>query len=228
MLVKISCRKYDLEAEAVKLYGEDFDTVLKRFRKTPDYLMILNDKVTSFCPLTHMKELNENQKDMGMQTLYYYIEKLNSKVEEMLGLDKEREMSTTSSKPQSFFRDHFARRQQESPDSQNGVQKLDSYPALSAALSVAERNSYMDLGFQYAGHIIHTIIKSMGPDDESPVKSTRLPYGGDHRHDFTITTTTEHVHVHEVTPSVTDVASTVAPDPSPAQGFKYRYKAQRS
>ncbi|CAH2083303.1 unnamed protein product [Euphydryas editha] len=44
VIITSQCRRYNINEEAKKLYGEDLHTVLQRFRRTPEYLKILDIK----------------------------------------------------------------------------------------------------------------------------------------------------------------------------------------
>ena len=46
LAVQCKCRKYDIEEEAHKLYGDSFSNVVQKFRKTPEYLKILQSQVS--------------------------------------------------------------------------------------------------------------------------------------------------------------------------------------
>ncbi|CAH0698181.1 unnamed protein product [Spodoptera exigua] len=79
-----------------------------------------------------------------------------------------------------------------------GVKVLDSYKMFMHPLSVQERNSFKDLGFEFAGNLIHTIIDNMRPVDKGPGTRpmfTRQLSEGD---SYKTPSTTEHPHIHAV------------------------------
>ncbi|KAJ0184163.1 hypothetical protein K1T71_000586 [Dendrolimus kikuchii] len=211
--------KYDLETESQKLYGEDFRSILKRFRKTPDYLKILSEKV---------KELDTHQVMLSTAFTYHFVHmKMARKIKEMFGIVEQStpyEATTTSPAARmsnyfgkkSGFRRDFRQGPDKKSDEVNPIEVLDQYSAFSSPLNAAEINAFKDLGFEYAGHVIHGIIKHMGPDDAGE-HSTRLPSIDSGRF-----TTTEHSSIHEVTTaSQTEMMeSTLMTEPS-----LYKYRA---
>ncbi|XP_050360328.1 uncharacterized protein LOC126780104 isoform X4 [Nymphalis io] len=70
------CRKYDVNEEAHKLYGEDLDSVLQRFRRTPEYLKILNYK---------LEDLTKSMERIFAETFYHYNTELETEVRRMFG-----------------------------------------------------------------------------------------------------------------------------------------------
>ncbi|XP_026747534.1 uncharacterized protein LOC113508653 [Trichoplusia ni] len=70
-------RKYDVENEAMKLYSEDFKSVLRRFRRTPDYLKILSDK---------MDDMMIYYEEMSLQVLHYYHTKMVQRIADLVGV----------------------------------------------------------------------------------------------------------------------------------------------
>ncbi|XP_052748304.1 uncharacterized protein LOC128200107 [Galleria mellonella] len=184
LLNPVVCRKYDIETEAVKLYGETFRIILTRFRRSPDYLKILNDKTN---------ELREHYNHVTSHILYHYIEQMKKKLEDKYEKGKVKENNDMAADKSKLLCEGANEHEEVT---YSPIERLDRYHKLHSSLSVQERNSHMDLGFQYAGHIIHAIIKNLGSDEVS-VQSTKLPYGGDSHENKK--TTTEHVSVHEVT-----------------------------
>ncbi|XP_050556552.1 uncharacterized protein LOC118281127 isoform X2 [Spodoptera frugiperda] len=208
-------RKYDVETEAFKLYGEDFRTVLRRFRKTPDYLKILTDK---------LHDLETYLAEMSLQVLHYYHGKMAQRVNDIIGVSRF-EDGGTSPTPMLYYHAYGSRRQQDDPNQEEysrvGIKVLDGYRMFSHPLSVQERNSFKDLGFEFAGNIIHAIISNMGPVD-SPPRSTRQPFGGDL--DKAVPTIADQPHTHEVT---TDGSSNIARgfvDETTTESFRFRVK----
>ncbi|XP_023938419.2 uncharacterized protein LOC112046142 [Bicyclus anynana] len=54
---------------------------------------------------------------------------------------------------------------------------LDKYKKLRSPLTLEERNRMVDLGYEYIGRAIHSMLQNMSPGDTLPV-STRMPFGG--------------------------------------------------
>ncbi|XP_022830811.1 uncharacterized protein LOC111359467 [Spodoptera litura] len=139
-------RKYDVETEAFKLYGEDFKTVLRRFRKTPDYLKILNDK---------MRDLRTYVSEMSLQVLHYFHTKMAQRVNDIIGVSRVDDGASSSSSPMLYYHAYGNRRQQNDMNqdeySRIGIKVLDAYKIFGHPLTVQERNSFKDLGFEFAG-----------------------------------------------------------------------------
>ncbi|XP_073966290.1 uncharacterized protein isoform X2 [Choristoneura fumiferana] len=185
-------KKYDVEVEAQKLYGQNLALVLARFRKTADYLKILTDKA---------KDLNTELLEVAGQIWNYYVVKMRDEIKESVGLNT---VSTTDepTSPGSFrsMKKKVARRQdvtEINAEQQKKVDRIDNYQKLSNFLTLKERNEYKDLGFKYIGDAIHLIIEKMGVE-VSTMKSTRMPDGGDPPK-LRQRTTTEHARDHRVT-----------------------------
>ncbi|XP_049696218.2 uncharacterized protein LOC110378964 isoform X1 [Helicoverpa armigera] len=216
-------RKYDVESEAMKLYGEDFKSVLRRFRRTPDYLKILTDK---------MDDLKVYVREMSAQVLNYIHSKMVQRVNDLVGVTRPFEDATSPAPGANMYYHSYNRRQDaegeagegevpppgEEPDQlepedpveggeedvqhMKDVKTLDNYKAFNALLTTQERNSFRDVGYEFAGQLIHAIITNMGPVVEPQPKSTKLPNGGDPEK-FDKGSTTEHPQTHEVTAAST-------------------------
>ncbi|XP_028167035.1 uncharacterized protein LOC114357552 [Ostrinia furnacalis] len=214
----------------MKLYGEDLKSVLQRFRRTPDYLKILNDK---------KEELKAYLEEVGLQTLYHYNNKMTEKIENMYRPKEDQETTVSdglrsvrspfinlpvdshfgSNHIQDYIHHLHNPGRQGEEDNRSPVEKLDSYHLLTSSLTLQERNMFRDLGFEFAGKIIHSIIKSMGEDFSE--KSTRLPLHG--VDDRKYSSTTEHYH--DMFPQ--DNPSTQADVVPTDETFMYKYRAPK-
>ncbi|XP_075989877.1 uncharacterized protein LOC142985535 [Anticarsia gemmatalis] len=173
-----SARRYDVEAESVRLYGEDFYSVLQRFRRTWDYLAILEARLAELL--------------LTFADKYKYItfearnKKLKERVDESCGMKDLLEALKTTTV--SALRDDmkFKHRrnlredttQSTTTTTMSPIEILESYPHYSNELSAKERNTMKDLALDQASQALQLVIKSMGPLDSSSPKSTRQPYGG--------------------------------------------------
>ncbi|CAH2217416.1 jg13765 [Pararge aegeria aegeria] len=68
------CRKYDLEQEARTLYGESLKTLMQRFRRTAEYLAILNDEPWQ------VVQMQKRLEAVGDRTAYVYALQLYDQV----------------------------------------------------------------------------------------------------------------------------------------------------
>ncbi|KAJ8706672.1 hypothetical protein PYW07_012750 [Mythimna separata] len=183
-----NARKYNVEEEAIKLYKQDFHTVLKRFRRTPAYQKILEDK---------LKDLTNEIGDRCLQVLHFYHGKMEKRVEDTLpaksnGMnekppedkDKSSRMGLAKESPPPHI----------SEDDWNKIQSLDNYDMFHLRLTVAERNTLKEMGFSFAGQVIHSIINSVKGkgNDTKNEHITKLPFGGEIG-----STATEHPENHQ-------------------------------
>ncbi|KAI5640951.1 hypothetical protein NE865_06827 [Phthorimaea operculella] len=178
-------RKYDVGAECLKLYKENFETVLARFHRSPEYVKILEDK---------RREFDIFVLDVKTHVSFFYFDQLEKKIAELAGLDRKEDQEDHGDPVESGRRNKVLRRQDTNYVNKSMVERLDSYSKLSSTMTVAQRNAMKDLGFQYAGHVIHALIKNMGKDGEDEEggggKSTNMQQPAQ--------TTTEHAAVHTV------------------------------
>ncbi|XP_026325321.1 uncharacterized protein LOC113234236 [Hyposmocoma kahamanoa] len=185
-----SNRKYDVELEALKLYKEDIRTVLHKFRRSADYLKIIDASLQRY--LLHTENL-------AMSTLFYFTKKLEEKVAELMGCDKRAtayDIATDRTSTKYLARRLGPLRQDnEVQDNKhvsnvNQVELLDRYKKLTSKLTVPQKNAMKNLGFMFAGDVIHKIIQNLREADEDQLESTKGPsdYG------YTV-----HVQRHEVT-----------------------------
>ncbi|KAJ2954102.1 hypothetical protein O0L34_g2322 [Tuta absoluta] len=178
-------RKYDVEAECLKLYKENFDTVLARFRRSPDYVKVLEAKSLDF---------DSYVDDVKTHIAFFYYDGLEKKISELAGterkLDKAADDVAVEDPSNRRQEKVFRRGQDDQVANKSMLERLDSYHKLSSTMTVSQRNAMKDLGFQFAGHVIHALIKNMGKDTSEDGMSTNL--------DSPSGSTTEHVSVHTV------------------------------
>ncbi|CAH0763431.1 unnamed protein product [Diatraea saccharalis] len=239
-------RKYDVDEECKKIYGENLGNVLKRFRRTPDYMKILNIK---------RQEILENFQDITTQVLIYETNQMKQKIYKMYNLSAP--IGRSFSPETGHFGDHHLRsfsryrhknqhkREGEDEETTPSVDGNDNNEKLDAEehnsedkinpielledvvsekiLSVAETNKFRDIGFETAGKVLHGLIKSY--DGDNLQKSTRFPVEGKYTEKYS--TITEHVH---------EVSSTAQAETTQGDGvnavegdetFFYRHKAYK-
>ncbi|CAH0731206.1 unnamed protein product, partial [Brenthis ino] len=181
--ITCECRKYDLEQEAHKLYDESFSAVVHRFRKTPEYLAILQDEFIK------MKNGFLMVQEMIMTS---YKDQLEKAVLKELKMNFSRNFRVAAAD----YNNNLKPKKKKPHESH--IAGLDYYPLLHSVLSVAERNRMRDIGYEYSGKMIHELMQRWLPDDSDKV-SNKLPGGGhqpektttEHMHKVTTTTTTE-------------------------------------
>ncbi|KAL4711056.1 hypothetical protein ACJJTC_015232 [Scirpophaga incertulas] len=167
-------RKYNMEEESKKLYGEDFKSVLRRFRKTSEYLSILKYKVET---------MKENYEDIFLNALEYF----NTKIEEEL----KQKIYGTEDHPTPVFRKPLigrhgpyqtikigrkSKKKLRDGDELNTISptyRLDRYGK--SHFSVEERNTFRDIAFKNVANAIETLVKNLGGSDDADTASTRQP-----------------------------------------------------
>ncbi|KAJ8704815.1 hypothetical protein PYW08_012135 [Mythimna loreyi] len=182
-------RKYNMEEESYKLYKQDFRSVLKRFRRTTDYMKILQDKLEDLKTLAH---------EMSLQVLHYFHSRMEKRVIEVLPAQAGGEIKINDDKDKNIN----LRSNRNTPpphiseDDWKKINELDNYNFFYSELTIAERNTLKDMGFSFAGQVIHAIINHLKTKPETKEdKFTKLPYGDDIINKFT----TIHPDNHEVT-----------------------------
>ncbi|CAB3258093.1 unnamed protein product [Arctia plantaginis] len=200
-------RKYDIEEESMRLYGEDSTSVLHRFRRTAEYLKILSDR---------NQAMNAHLEEIGVQTMQYIENKLARKVADSVGYTKEN-MTPTPTTPALGFR-HKARRDDDSEETtEDPIQKLDSYHHLHRVISTKDRNHFRDIGFEMAGQMVDLIIKGMGP--VAPRNAHEAANPRDPK-------TPSSIHDHEVH-STLGLSETVPTETTTAAVDAFRFKNKR-
>ncbi|KPJ19531.1 hypothetical protein RR48_01508 [Papilio machaon] len=199
-----SSKRYDVEMEAIKLFGEPLSSVILRLRRTPEYLAILNDQ------LENIKMEREEFADHLLET---YRKDLIAKIEKMYHVNESGTLHPEILRKANSLRNgrrpsgpksksRFLRQGDDEEDFDKylvqAVEALDNHPILNSVLSVAERNDFKDMGFELAGQYIHSLIDSLKPSD-LPLPSTQQPWGDNDN--FSITS--EHDHVVTPPPPVT-------------------------
>ncbi|XP_045782989.1 uncharacterized protein LOC123879366 [Maniola jurtina] len=185
------CRKYDIEQECLTLYGESLKSVLDRFRRTPEYLNILNDEVT---------ELHKQLEAVLDRIAYVYTLKLYDRVVHEMGAHNNQTHVYRSRPLKGLNRPRISKRGRYK---QSPVNMLDSYDYFKNPLTLAEKNRMKQLGFEYIGLAIHAMLENMSPDGALP-ESTRMPDGHQietthHNHEFTQPSTeSESTHGHHL------------------------------
>ncbi|XP_045509099.1 uncharacterized protein LOC123704706 [Colias croceus] len=162
LLTESRSRKYDVDSEARKIYGQDLKSVLLRFRKTPDYIQILNEELSI---------LHEKLKVAMLQYSFYYAKKLKERVEQVVCDNSTNGVLRTQSTSGDYYTKYIGIHRKpivrQHTHNMSGVERLEQYVRLNPTLSLNMRNRMVDLGFEYSGHVIHGIIKSISPDENS-------------------------------------------------------------
>ncbi|KAF9406584.1 hypothetical protein HW555_013088 [Spodoptera exigua] len=150
-----------------------------------------------------LKDLKTYVSEMSLQVLHYYHGKMAQRVNDIIGVPRNSTNNGTTTRATMLFYHAYGKRRQEYASQEEfdkvGVKVLDSYKMFMHPLSVQERNSFKDLGFEFAGNLIHTIIDNMRPVDKGPGTRpmfTRQLSEGD---SYKTPSTTEHPHIHAVT-----------------------------
>ncbi|XP_050360326.1 uncharacterized protein LOC126780104 isoform X2 [Nymphalis io] len=180
------CRKYDVNEEAHKLYGEDLDSVLQRFRRTPEYLKILNYK---------LEDLTKSMERIFAETFYHYNTELETEVRRMFG--------GNATQLRSFhhpFEKIINRKRKilKSGTTKSRVDELDTYLKQFSVLSIEESNRVREIG-----RCLHAFMENFATEDRLPI-STQLPDGGDQ----SLKITTEHNHQVTKTRETTETETT--------------------
>ncbi|XP_045489153.1 uncharacterized protein LOC111001781 isoform X2 [Pieris rapae] len=156
-------RKYDVEFEARKLYGQDLKSVLERFRRTPEYIQILNDE----------KEKLQNKVDLNLNLhMLHYLLILEEKVKEIITENSTNPSSLRhKTTPGVYYTQYIGPHRKpvvrQHTHNMTGVERLEQYSRLYPNLPLEMRNRMMDLGFEYFGYVIHALITSMMPFENS-------------------------------------------------------------
>ncbi|CAF4912920.1 unnamed protein product [Pieris macdunnoughi] len=164
-IIQMDCksRKYDVELEARKLYGQDLKSVLERFRRTPEYIEILNDE----------KEKLQMVVDMNFDSnKLYYSTILEQKVKEIITENSTnpsnlRHKTTPGVSYTKYIGPHRKPIVRQHTHNMSGVERLEQYWRLYPDLSLDMRNRMADLGFEYCGYAIHGLITSVLPSENS-------------------------------------------------------------
>ncbi|XP_047543075.1 uncharacterized protein LOC125075377 [Vanessa atalanta] len=188
--------------ESHKLYGEDLNSVLQRFRRTPEYLKILNNKLS---------DLTNSMYRVYTETMFHYMKALEMDVVKIYGGNTTKLRSLDSL-------DNIKKRKKNvlKSGTQSAVDDLDNYLKKLSVLSIEEVNHIRDLAYEYFGRSIHAFMENFAVDDSLPI-STQLPGGGDQpdkltpKHNHEVTKLTETPEVEPTTDRKYHL-STVAPD----------------
>ncbi|CAK1554305.1 unnamed protein product [Leptosia nina] len=185
ILVQSRGRKYDVEFEARKIYGQDLAAVLERFRRTPDYIQILTDE---------LEKVWQNLRVVMAQNLFYYSNKLKARVNEVISentTNARLRMRTTTgeyyTKYIGFFRKPMVRQH---THNMSGAERLELYFKLDPALPLQVRNRMVDLSFEHCGYVIHATIKSLvagGSSMSTLQQDTNTKYQTHYSHKITST-----------------------------------------
>ncbi|OWR48830.1 hypothetical protein KGM_213870 [Danaus plexippus plexippus] len=154
------CRRYNIEQESQFIYKSDLRSIIERFRRTPEYLKILEDE---------MVLLNNNRRRITESISHYYHKKLSQRIIEMFGGNGSASLRSNS---QHRFRnrDKFVRKRMKGKNL-----SLDEYKKFHMYLNLDQRNRMKTLGFEYAGLVIHGLVSHLLPDSVAPT-STLQPY----------------------------------------------------
>ncbi|CAH2064945.1 unnamed protein product, partial [Iphiclides podalirius] len=219
-------RRYDVEHESYKLFGEGVHSVLARFRRSPEYLEILK---------THMEDIKREKNEITHHIMTFTFAELESRLEAIFGVNstKRSGYEKASSWETGQRPGHPSYRRDDEPstnttDMEEKVYALDNYSMMDGPLTVDEKNRFKDFGFEVAGEVIHKLISHLDPTD-SPMQSTRQPWGSGKI--YNITNTTEHNHVvtrsSTVTIYVNSLNSTPTATTNAAKYYRQRKKLFR-
>ncbi|CAH4033040.1 unnamed protein product [Pieris brassicae] len=156
-------RKYDLEFEARKLYGQDLKSVLERFRRTPEYIEILNEEKEK---IQKIVEMNFDSNSI------YYLSNLEQKVKEIISENTTNPSSLRhKTTPGVYYTKYIGHHRKpvvrQHTHNMSRVERLEQYWRLYPYLPLDMRNRMADLGFEYCGYAIHGLITSMLPFENS-------------------------------------------------------------
>ncbi|XP_061718890.1 uncharacterized protein LOC133526342 isoform X1 [Cydia pomonella] len=208
-------KRYDIEEESKNEFGLDFQSVLRQFRRSDDYVKILKMRTNEF---------NVFFADVIYHSLDWHYHKMKAEIEATYGLNQTTSppvtMTTTTRQSQAstvcipggstqktcpppgssatvpasrqllyaakakarMLQSKLnARRQagaKEFERSMQNIKHIDEHPKLSSHLSVAERNHFKQLAFEYAGETIHSAIRAFGGELSDGHGSTQLNFVG--------------------------------------------------
>ncbi|XP_061718891.1 uncharacterized protein LOC133526342 isoform X2 [Cydia pomonella] len=175
-------KRYDIEEESKNEFGLDFQSVLRQFRRSDDYVKILKMRTNEF---------NVFFADVIYHSLDWHYHKMKAEIEATYGLNQTTSppvtMTTTTRQSQAKAKARMlqsklnARRQagaKEFERSMQNIKHIDEHPKLSSHLSVAERNHFKQLAFEYAGETIHSAIRAFGGELSDGHGSTQLNFVG--------------------------------------------------
>ncbi|XP_075990003.1 uncharacterized protein LOC142985608 isoform X2 [Anticarsia gemmatalis] len=180
-LTTVRSRRYDIESEAIRLYGEDIQDVVRRFRKTREYVKILEDKNAKLLLLFD---------EVVMQALSNVDVELDQRVQQIIGLNKVETTPETSSKKlikaKAFKSRRFFKNFTITPE-----QILDNYARFES--TAEERNQCINVGYKMAEKMVQLVVQGMGPIPESVTKSlketssvTKIVEDLEHFHNYSI------------------------------------------